>query len=399
MAVYLIRHPGDKAVKIGFTDGDPEARLRSLQTGSASLLELVAVIPDAPIGVERELHRRFAGARLRTNGEWFEDSVEIQEAFVDHQAASHRVHLEQRIRQAVDSLTISDKTTISELERSILAARQWLDANGCGCAAVAPDRELESHELVRAFWAEFRTEFAWDLLPLTFLYDMYKAWFVMKDLQAPVCNVRLFNKELVAALDGDNQWVCKDPRRSIRPGDSMSASEPLIELYDLIGWMNRAQPVGSPLRYTPICRTNYRGVERRVRRIAVAPSVGRFIAECCDDDCPENDGYGTKALHADYRRFCRANGVVDAHQLGEREFATRLSELGYVQARSSGRRFWRGLKILPSDMEARVAQSQQQVVQRPRHREPVHDSEFMDNDSMRNLTIPTTGPQQLNNKE
>ncbi len=93
-------------------------------------------------------------------------------------------------------------------------------------------------------------------------------------------------------------------------------------------------------------------------------TVSRFVGERCDDDCPENDGNGTKTLHADYKRFCRANGVMEAHQLGEREFGTRLSELGYVQGKSHGRRFWRELKLLPSDMEARAAQSQQDVAQR-----------------------------------
>ena len=386
MTVYLIRHPGDNAVKIGYTDGDPEARLRTLQTGSASLLELVAVIPDAPIAVERDLHRQFSGERLRSNGEWFEDSIGIREAFIGHQAASHRTHLKEVIREAVDWLTVADEVTVGELERSMQVARQLLDANRCGCAAATPDREVDSGKLVRAFWEEHRASFTWDLLPFSFLYDMYKVWFGTKNLQGPVCSVQQFNKELVAALDGDSQWFCKDPRRKIRPGDRMSIPEPLIELYDLIGWMNRTRPEGSRQRYTPVCNPQYRGVERRVRRVAVAPPVHRFVEERCDDDCPDNDGDGTKTLHADYKRLCRANGVVDAHQLGEREFATRLSELGYVQTKSNGRRFWRGLKIRSSDMEARVAQSQQQVAQRPRHREPVHDSEFMDNDAMRNLT-------------
>lgn len=75
-SVYLI---GDSrgSVKIGLAR-DPAKRLSALQGAHASQLDLIAVITGGR-NRERELHERFADARLR--GEWFADTPEIRAAF------------------------------------------------------------------------------------------------------------------------------------------------------------------------------------------------------------------------------------------------------------------------------------------------------------------------------
>ena len=75
--IYLVKSR-DK-VKIGFTSGDPEARLRALQTGSAHRLRLVNVIRGTA-KEERELHRLFAD--LRAGGEWFYERRKIYDVFM-----------------------------------------------------------------------------------------------------------------------------------------------------------------------------------------------------------------------------------------------------------------------------------------------------------------------------
>ncbi|WP_331728809.1 GIY-YIG nuclease family protein [Streptomyces canus] len=66
--VYVIGGPGLPYVKIG-TSGDPEARLRQLQSGSPVPLSVLWSTPG-DTALERELHARFAAHRA--HGEWFD---------------------------------------------------------------------------------------------------------------------------------------------------------------------------------------------------------------------------------------------------------------------------------------------------------------------------------------
>lgn len=74
LMIYFIQDDSTLAIKIGFTDGDPELRLKSLQTGSAGGFHLLATVPGGQAD-ERSLHERFAAARVR--GEWFQPSPEL----------------------------------------------------------------------------------------------------------------------------------------------------------------------------------------------------------------------------------------------------------------------------------------------------------------------------------
>lgn len=66
--VYYIACPETFRLKIGYTAGKPEARLRSLQTGSPTRLSLMAVHPGT-LDDERSLHFHLLDARV--HGEWF----------------------------------------------------------------------------------------------------------------------------------------------------------------------------------------------------------------------------------------------------------------------------------------------------------------------------------------
>jgi hypothetical protein len=67
--VYAIREVESRNIKIGISY-DPEARLRQLQTGNSSRLELVAFIEAAEgFKSEKDAHRLNKGIHIR--GEWF----------------------------------------------------------------------------------------------------------------------------------------------------------------------------------------------------------------------------------------------------------------------------------------------------------------------------------------
>lgn len=69
--IYFIASAETARIKIGFTAGDPVARLKNLQTGSPTKLTLLAH-RSGTIDNEQWLHGEFAEERL--HGEWFHAS-------------------------------------------------------------------------------------------------------------------------------------------------------------------------------------------------------------------------------------------------------------------------------------------------------------------------------------
>ncbi|HCS17685.1 MAG TPA: hypothetical protein DIW45_07800 [Erythrobacter sp.] len=68
-SVYYIACPETLRLKIGYTKGNPVARLRALRTGSPTDIRLMAVHPGS-LNDEHTIHGYFAEQRL--HGEWFE---------------------------------------------------------------------------------------------------------------------------------------------------------------------------------------------------------------------------------------------------------------------------------------------------------------------------------------
>lgn len=129
--VYFIEAVGVSLVKIGFTDGDPETRLKQLQTGCPHPLRLKgAVRGDARR--ERAFHDQFA--HLRESGEWFRLTVEL-EVFI------------------ATALLVLPR--LEELDQKVEGFRQWvhdarykvnrftLEAEQAHCTAIIVRREVE----------------------------------------------------------------------------------------------------------------------------------------------------------------------------------------------------------------------------------------------------------------
>lgn len=71
--VYFIENAETRRIKIG-TAANPEKRLADLQVGNDCELRLIGFVAGG-LATESELHRRFAGLRVR--GEWFSPSVRV----------------------------------------------------------------------------------------------------------------------------------------------------------------------------------------------------------------------------------------------------------------------------------------------------------------------------------
>ena len=80
--IYFARDEVTQHIKIGFTSGDGEDRLRDLQTGCPGQLVLLLQIEGSKQD-ETTWHDRFAEARLRDPGEWFKPVPELLLAIMD----------------------------------------------------------------------------------------------------------------------------------------------------------------------------------------------------------------------------------------------------------------------------------------------------------------------------
>ena len=72
--IYFIQQGQDGPIKIGFTEGEIDGRLSSLQTGNPEVLRCIGIV-DGTIPDERALHKQFAAYHIR--GEWFQTAPEL----------------------------------------------------------------------------------------------------------------------------------------------------------------------------------------------------------------------------------------------------------------------------------------------------------------------------------
>ena len=126
----------------------------------------------------------------------------------------------------------------------------------------------EANDPVRAFWEEFRGLFVWNLLPFTFLYDLYKVWFVSVSPSGSPLSRQQFVTDLVAIVKSDTEWHCPDKNRKVRPGKPdtglMSEPETLIAEFDLKAWRAPGYTGTDPDKISrPLLKPNYRGLLRQ----------------------------------------------------------------------------------------------------------------------------------------
>ena len=123
----------------------------------------------------------------------------------------------------------------------------------------------EYNDPVRLFFDEFRTQFAWDLLPFTYLYDLFKAWFKKNAPSGTQIGQSVFIYDLLTIVRNDELWECKDKTALHRVSKAQrNTGEPLSLEYDLKDWLN--PNYGGPdatRRGIPDFKISYRGLTRR----------------------------------------------------------------------------------------------------------------------------------------
>ena len=140
-----------------------------------------------------------------------------------------------------------------------------------------------ANDPIRQFFDEFEDYFTWDLLPFPFLYDLYRAWFAKTSPSGSPVGRNIFIKDLVAVARTSQTWFCADKGLNVRPGQKMTAPEPLVIDYDLRDWMNRTYTGNSLQKAIPHpLKPYYRGLQR------IAPQ-GTALS---DEDADPADGIG-----------------------------------------------------------------------------------------------------------
>mgnify|MGYP002764258185 CR=1 FL=1 len=98
----------------------------------------------------------------------------------------------------------------------------------------------ENNSPVRQFVSEFFNpcQFAWDLLPYPFLYDLFKEWFRRNSPSGKLLSKNTFVLELkqIIAADYADEWVVLTKRQ--RSSGRMNKPEHLIYQYNLTNWGN-----------------------------------------------------------------------------------------------------------------------------------------------------------------
>lgn len=123
------------------------------------------------------------------------------------------------------------------------------------------DQYREKNNPVLDFWNEIHEEFAWDLLPNRFLYDLYKGWYQRNNPSGVIIGQRTFFDYLSPIVDMDGNWENRlsSSATPIKSKDKMDADEPLITEYGL----DLQSKNGVPSAW---CDPNYRGTDITKRR-------------------------------------------------------------------------------------------------------------------------------------
>lgn len=151
------------------------------------------------------------------------------------------------------------------LKRVLLDMDDYYELNAPEAALDVLKEFKVNNDPVRGFWEDLREEFVWDLLPFTFLYDLYKEWLRKAIPNAVPLGRNKFIKQLTEVVNSypDSAWeVPSNDGGRARTGAKMNLPEPLIGEYNLTDWENHTVAKTSKNRFKPQVKDTYNGFVR-----------------------------------------------------------------------------------------------------------------------------------------
>ncbi|XCP85820.1 phage/plasmid primase, P4 family [Roseburia hominis] len=132
---------------------------------------------------------------------------------------------------------------------------------------LALEEYREFNDPIRQFIGDILSECVWDLLPFSFVYDLYKAYFKRWNPSGTVQGKSSFLNELLSILakDPDSEWYCDDKQKKIRTGSKMDKPELFIREYGLVEWVNPhySSSYDNDKYCRPCLKESYRGLLRK----------------------------------------------------------------------------------------------------------------------------------------
>ena len=114
------------------------------------------------------------------------------------------------------------------------------------------------------FVEEILPQLQWDLVPFTFLYDLYRAWFAKYIPSGSPLARNTFIKDLLIAIKDNPEWGCDDKNKKIATVHRMDKPEYLIEEYNLETWFSQTyKGVDKSKKCCPTVKDSYRGITRK----------------------------------------------------------------------------------------------------------------------------------------
>ena len=122
----------------------------------------------------------------------------------------------------------------------------------------------EFNDPIRQFMDEIMEQLQWDLVPFTFLYDLYKSWHAKAYPSGSIQGKNTFIKDVLNLIRESDTWYCDNKSNKIRPEHRMDKPEPLIWDYKLEDWYNPNYKGGDVNKICkPALKANYRGILRK----------------------------------------------------------------------------------------------------------------------------------------
>ena len=127
----------------------------------------------------------------------------------------------------------------------------------------ALDEYKDYNDPVRQFLNDILPQTVWDLLPFSFLYELYKAWFRKNSPNGSIQGRNTFITDVLNLLPSYSEWYCMGRTTPVRPGTKMSQPERLIVEYNLRDWMDPNYTGGDINKICkPVLKMTYNGLLR-----------------------------------------------------------------------------------------------------------------------------------------
>ena len=134
---------------------------------------------------------------------------------------------------------LSRKEVLEYVLFKVLNMNYYKLSEPAACRFVLEDYK-EYNNPIQLFAEEMIQETVWGILPFTFLYDLYKAWFVQNSPSGKIQGRNTFVKEISDMAEAGKipGFTTFGRKIAMRPKKLMDMPEPLILEYKLEHWMN-----------------------------------------------------------------------------------------------------------------------------------------------------------------